>query len=210
MENNQDKVYSRHVVEFVTVANEYCKYAEHAGEMKREELMTIFQRLLPLLYMKASFLPECEPVFDDGNEKFVTEFDWYRVHDSFLKILESTDDYLKLPDEVQEKNEGPVAGSLSEDFADIYQDMKNFVLLYQTGTDEIMNDAVWECKLNFEEFWGKKLLNALRAVHLYMSSGDEQDIDSLNKERENNSDRGNRIINELQKEYRKKGEEDIS
>ena len=38
--------------------------------------------------------------------------------------------------------------------ADIYQDIKDFLLLYQTGTEEVMNDAVWECRLNFENFLG--------------------------------------------------------
>src|SRR5665811_1865626 len=32
----------------------------------------------------------------------------------------------------------------------IYQDLKDFVLLYKAGTDEVMNDAVWECRMNFE------------------------------------------------------------
>jgi len=31
MENNPDAGYSRIVVEFVAVANEYCKYAEYAS-----------------------------------------------------------------------------------------------------------------------------------------------------------------------------------
>lgn len=209
MENNQEGVYSRHVVEFVTVANEYCKYSEHAGEIKGQALLTIFQRFLPLLYLKATFLPKLEPLFEDGNEKFVTEFDWYRIHDSFLRKLGSADDYLKLPDEVQEKNEGPVPGSLSEDFADIYQDMKNFILLYQTGTEEVMNDAIWECKMNFDEFWGKKLLNAIRAIHIWLSAGEIADDTSF-PEGDGEAGRENRIIKELQKEYHKRGGENIS
>jgi len=209
MENTHESVYSRHVVEFVAVANEFCKYAEHAGEIRGAELLTIFQRFLPLLYLKATFLPKLEPVFEDGNEKFVTEFDWYRIHDSFLKKLGSTDDYLKLPDEVQEKNEGPVPGSLSEDFADIYQDMKNFTLLYQTGTEEVMNDAIWECRMNFDDFWGKKLLNAMRAVHVYLSSEEKPDDMDISGDQDDTG-RENRIITELQKEYHKKGGGNIS
>lgn len=57
--------------------------------------------------------------------------------------------------------------------ADIYQDLKNFLLLYQTGTQEVMNDAVWECKLNFEDYWGQKLVNSLKAIHKFIYSGEE-------------------------------------
>ncbi len=51
----QDPVYSRNVVEFVAVANEFCKYAEHASELKGDELLKILQRILPLMYLKAPF-----------------------------------------------------------------------------------------------------------------------------------------------------------
>ena len=42
-----DPVFSRNVVEFVATANEFCKYAEHASELKGSEMLKILQRLLP-------------------------------------------------------------------------------------------------------------------------------------------------------------------
>lgn len=83
MNKRTDPVYSRNVVEFVAVANEYCKYAEYAGELKGDEMLKILQRLLPLMYLKASLMPALLPFFEDGNEKFVTESDWNRIHNSF-------------------------------------------------------------------------------------------------------------------------------
>ena len=82
MDNTGDPVYSRNVVEFVAVANEFCKYTEHASELKGDELLKILQRILPLMYLKASLLPATEPFFEDGNEKFVTESDWVRIQDT--------------------------------------------------------------------------------------------------------------------------------
>jgi len=34
------------------------------------------------------------------------------------------------------------------------------------GTFESVNDSLIECLNNFEKYWGIKLLNALRAVHV--------------------------------------------
>ena len=48
MTSKTDPVYSRNVVEFVAVAIEFCKYAEHAAELKGDELLKILQRILPL------------------------------------------------------------------------------------------------------------------------------------------------------------------
>jgi hypothetical protein len=192
METKTDPVYSRNVIEFVAVANEFCKYAEHASELKGDELLKVLQRILPLMYLKASLLPALNPYFEDGNEKFVTESDWVRIHETLREKFGTADDYLEVFDEKMNESEGPVTSSISENFADIYQDIKDFLLLYQTGTNEVMNDAVWECRLNFETFWGQKLLNSMRQVHKFIYSGEEigkvENRDIENDEKRNTSD----------------------
>jgi hypothetical protein len=207
MENKADLVYSGHVVEFVAVANEYCKYMEHAGEIKGEELLKIMQRLLPLLYLKASLLPDFNPYFEDGNEKFVTEFDWQRINGMLRKNFGSADDYLEVFDERSNEADGPVISSISENMADIYQDMKNFLLLYQTGTNEVMNDAIWECRLNFENYWGQKLVNALRAIHMFNYSGEMiKEPDESDPGEKEESDHPDWFISKRQKDFREGNE----
>jgi len=76
-------------------------------------------------------------------------------------------------DEKTGEKEGPFVDSISENMTDIYQDIKDFLLLYQTGTNEVMNDAVWECRQNFEDYWGQKLVNSMRAIHSFIYSGEE-------------------------------------
>jgi hypothetical protein len=173
MDTNPEPVYSRNVVEFVAVANEFCKYAEHASEIKGDEMLRIMQRILPLLYLKASLLPKLDPFFEDGNEKFITESDWNAINDTLKEKFGTANEYLEVFDDKINESEGPVVSGISENMADIYQDMKDFLLLYQTGTSEVMNDAVWECGMNFENFWGQKLVNSLRAIHKFIYSGEE-------------------------------------
>jgi hypothetical protein len=192
MDPDSNPVYSRKVIEFVAVANEYCKYTEHASELKGDEMLKIMQRILPLMYLNASLLPQLNPYFEDGNEKFVTESDWVRIQETLKEKFGTADDYLEVFDEKMNESDGPVLSSISENMADIYQDMKDFLLLYQTGTTEVMSDAVWECRMNFENFWGQKLVNSMRAIHKFIYSGEEigkveNDVDE-NNERRNTSD----------------------
>lgn len=187
MESAHEPVYSRTVVEFVAVGNEFCKYAERASELKGDELLKILQRILPLLYLKASLLPELSPFFEDGNEKFVTETDWNRVYGNLRERFGTADDYVDFVDDKVKDYEGPVTSSISENLADVYQDVKDFLLLYQTGTSEVMNDAIFECRQNFENIWGQTLLNALRAIHRFVYSGEE--IGALEEDEENNDER---------------------
>ena len=192
MDTNSDPVYSRNVVEFVAVANEFCKYAEHASELKGDELLKILQRILPLMYLKASLLPQLDSFFEDGNEKFVTEADWTDINESLKEKFGTANDYLEVFDEKINETEGPVISSISENMADIYQDIKDFLLLYQTGTGEVMNDAVWECRMNFENFWGQKLVNSMRAIHKFIYSGEEigkvEKVDKTDDETRNTAD----------------------
>jgi len=160
------------------------------------------------MYLKASLLPDLDPIFEDGNEKFVTESDWYRIHDILKEKFGTANDYLELFDEKFIESETPVPSSLAENMADIYQDMKDFLLLYQTGTQEVMNDAIWECRLNFENIWGQKLVNAMKAIHKFIYSGKEtesiEDDNSLTGENINTSEW---FISKRQKEFRGEDEE---
>jgi hypothetical protein len=203
MEESTDPVYSRNVIDFVAVANEFCKYAERASGLKGDELLRILQRILPLMYLKASLLPLLEPYFDEGNEKFVTESDWVSIHDTLRRKFGSADDYLEVFDDRIKDVEGPVLSSISENIADIYQDIKDFLLLYQTGTGEVMNDALWECRMNFENIWGQKLVNALRAIHRFIYSGEEIENISENRDSEGQErDTSDWFITRRQKDFR--------
>ena len=76
MKNKEQVIFSRNTVEFVTVAAEFCAYLERAEALRRKEFVDTILKILPLLYIKASMLPECEMVSDNEPESFVTEEDY--------------------------------------------------------------------------------------------------------------------------------------
>jgi len=51
-------VYSKNVLEFVTVANEFCNWLEGTPTFERREFIETGRKMLPLLYLKASVLPK--------------------------------------------------------------------------------------------------------------------------------------------------------
>ena len=75
-------------------------------------------------------------------------------------------------------SDAPLTSSISENLADIYQDLKDFIMLYRTGDELVMQEALWECQENFRTYWGQKLVNGLRAVHalVYSSIDFDQEI----------------------------------
>ena len=199
-------VYSRQVIEFVTVANEFCLFMESAGQFERLDFIQKIQKLLPLLYLKASLIPEMESVLNEGNEKFVAEQEYDFVKDQVQTHMGELDDYSEQEDPKISGSTEPVITSISENMADIYQDLKDFVSLYSIGTTEIMNDAVWECKMNFENYWGQILVNALRVIHRIVTGDEELEESGIQKDAKNSNaddvDTSNWLISKKMKDYR--------
>ena len=158
-------VYSPAVIDFVTVAAETCLFLENATEQTREDFIIKSVKILPLLYLKASLLEIPEPVFDDQPERFVTEEDYLYVKEQVEQMLGADDSYLEVFHPDMALSDTPIAAFVSENVADIYQELKDFAANYQTADHDVMNDALVVCLEAFTEHWGQKLLNALRALH---------------------------------------------
>lgn len=170
--NREGLVYSPIVIEFTAVANELCSFLEQAGSFPRLDFIDKSRKILPLLYYKATQLPVTESLYEEETGKFVTEEDWNAIHDSILQKLGRYNDYPEVIDPMYRDTDDAVGGSIAENLADIYQDIKDFVMRYHMGTVELMNDAIWECMQHFDQSWGQKLLNSLRALHNLMHGSD--------------------------------------
>lgn len=183
--SNEDRVYQKDALEFVTVAAEYCNLLETLDEYSRKRFISIMQKLLSLLYLKAMQLDEVEPFYDDPIEKFLTEEDWIAIKNKVSFRLGAFDSFVFVnePIALLENEETNVA--LSECFADIYQDLSDFVQLYRNGSVEVMNDALWECRQNFQQIWGPRLLSIMQAFHNILFGG--KDIDSEEWDRADDS-----------------------
>ena len=86
-------VYSKAVVEFVTVANEFCELIETGYKFSVKETLFLFQRILPFLYYKAVSLPTNEKILEDEMEKYVTELEYNVLQQRWLRILGEHDSY---------------------------------------------------------------------------------------------------------------------
>lgn len=165
MEQTSQVIFDKNSIEFVTVAAEYCAFIERSRQSLRKEFVDTVLKILPLLYLKASLIPECEMIGEDELETFVSEEDYELVRMSIAGIMGPKDDYLEvfLPDMAY--SDTPLKKCISEDLADIYQDLKDFICVFQLGLNTTMNDSLYVCKEHFAEFWGQRLVNTMRALH---------------------------------------------
>ena len=165
MEKESQTIFDKNVIEFVTVAAEFCAFLERAESMKCSTFVDTTLKILPLLYLKASMLPKCETIGDEAPETYVTEEIYEILRINLAGLMGDKDDYLDVFVQDMVYSDQPIKKSISEDLADIYQDIKDFIFVFQLGLNETMNDSLAICQENFGMLWGQKLVNTLRALH---------------------------------------------
>ena len=158
-------IFDRNAVEFVPVAAEFCKFLEGAEGSKRADFVDTSLKILPLLYLKALLLPPCEVLGEEELESYVSEETYEVLRMNLADILAERDDYLDVFVEDMKYSDQPITRYISEDLADIYQDIKDFIFVFQLGYNETMHDALATCQEHFRLYWGQRLVNTLRALH---------------------------------------------
>lgn len=163
------------MLEMLTVANEYCFFIESTENKTKDGILKFVNSLLPLLYLKGTLLPAIEVENPEANERFVTEEQWENIFNALREKFGDSDEFWIIdPQHVNESE--PLKASLSENLADIYQDMKDLVMLYQKNTLPARENAMADCKLLFETHWGFRIANILSRLHFLINDKEEDQL----------------------------------
>jgi hypothetical protein len=159
---HKELVFSHKVVEMITVANEFCIFIEESEKYSKIQMLAYLEKVIPLLYLKGSLLPNVEVSDESANERFVTEEQWEKIYLE-LKFKFEKEDVFFINENTSEKDS--LKCSFADNITDIYQDMKDFILLYQQNTMASRENAVNSCKLCFENHWGYRAIRCMYAIH---------------------------------------------
>lgn len=171
MENSGNElVFSRKVMEMITVANEFCIFIEEISKYDTLQVLAYLERVVPLLYLKGSLLPEVEISDDTANERFVTEEQWEQFFQELKNKFGEFDSFYS-NENAREKE--IVQYSIADQVTDIYQDLKDFILLYGRNTMAARENAIRSCKDLFEVRWGYRAIRVMQAIHFALYGKNE-------------------------------------
>ncbi len=170
---NPDPVTSANVLDMFTVANEFCIFTEKAEKYNPDEVLQYYAKICPLLYLKGAILPVVDADEDFFGERFVNEDQWENIYNSLLTVFPGNDDFFTLS--YENADNMPLKASISEHLADIYQDLKDFVLLYQKNHTYARQNAVHECRKLFITHWGARIAALLPALHFIAFPNEDED-----------------------------------
>ncbi len=151
---------------FIALANEYCHALENTFDYDdKQAFMAAMLRLLPRLYISASDIKPDDESSDSFIDSYLDENDYDVVRANISRMMGEDDIYLEVFIDDMKYSDTPISTSISENLADIYQPLYNFVATVKDATDETIIEAVSAIKAEFDTYWGQTLCNVLRAIH---------------------------------------------
>jgi hypothetical protein len=159
-----DPVLTRPILEFITVSNEFCQFTAKAESYSKEDLVDYYRRILPLLYLKGSLVQPVEPSDPESAELFFTEEEWELLFNT-LRNKFYPNDHFWVSSSLTDEDAEIEKASLAECLADVYQDMKDFLILYQKNLYTAKENAVHQVCLHFNDHWGPAALKAMLTLH---------------------------------------------
>lgn len=155
-------VFSKNVLEVITVAHDFCSTLKKSESIDKAKVIEYLTKVCPLLYLKGVLVPDVEVTDPDKNERFLTEEEWEFLFNSLRKQF-GKDDIFWYAD--QDQSDDLIKGSLAEFITDIYQDLEDFLVLYQKNSIVAKENAVSELSRLFISNWGLKLSQIQRHLH---------------------------------------------
>lgn len=149
---------------FIALCNEYCAAVENCMESETRDFIQSMLRLLPRIYMSATDI--AEDAFDEGYIDPALDEDQYEtVRRNVASLMGKDDTYLEVFEEDMKYSDTPIATSVSENLADLFQVFYNLLETVRDATDENAGLALTAVKEEFANYWGQTLCNVLRALN---------------------------------------------
>ncbi len=158
-------------IAFIGLCSEFCSAVETSIETEREVFIDNMLKLLPRIYISATDLTADVTDNSEGYIDSALDEESYDTLRRNMETLIGEDDvYLEVFEEDMKYSDTPVAASISEGLADIFQVLYNFLSAIRDTTDETVQEMLTSVREDFRSYWSAPLCNVLRALnHIKMN-----------------------------------------
>ena len=155
--------------DFSLVAAEFCNIVDSTSDLDRVELLSRLYVILPRLIYQGTVLPALSVSDNDTGKEIgqtrMKEAEWGRLYERLKKKLEDWNLYWQVFDPT--KDSEAIRGSLADDIADIYRDVKEGLYLHDLDS-ALQQDAIFRWRVLYYSHWGQHAINALYIVHFLL------------------------------------------
>ena len=164
----EEDIIRHRLIDLTSLAADYCSTCETAREMERGEFIDRMLDCLPRIYWNFLDLSAEEMVTLDEIDYFSSyvDEDYYESIRRNIETLLGLDDvFLETFEEDMKYSDTPIAASISESLADLFQPLFNFISIVKDTEGDKIVEAYMQCHEDFESYWSQTLCNVLRALN---------------------------------------------
>jgi hypothetical protein len=165
----QDLISGEDFASFLNSLEGFCATLERVESLPKATFLRDLDRQLPQVYSMASVLP-AYPWDEDEDEThlegelggLVTQLD---MCERIRRKLGPLDSYSFVFDPVDYGNKEVIDGSLAEDLASVYADLKQPLELFRSGGDAEIKQALWDWGSGRKIHWGRHGVHAMGVIY---------------------------------------------
>lgn len=150
---------------FIALCNEYCSALEGADATQKQQFVGNMLSLLPRIYITARDL-EVDSLADAGYiDSTLDETAYDSVRRNLEYVMGEDDTYLETFENDMKYSDTPIAASVAESLADLFQVFYNFIETVRDAPQDLIDSAVAAVKEDFNYNWSQTLVNVLRPLN---------------------------------------------
>lgn len=162
---------------FVALINEYCAQLEQAPSLGRDNFVQAMAKLLPRIYITALDMPAPVMLGEVEIPPSLDEEQYDMVRARVASLMGEDDVYLEVFMDDMKYSDSPIATSISENLADLYQVFYDLIAAVRDLDASLQQELLTRCREDFDGYWSQTLCNVLRAINNVL--GGRQDDDDF-------------------------------
>lgn len=167
---------SNNTLAFIALSNEFCAAVENAGTTSVSKFVDTMLRLLPRIYISTLDLRANMMTGEGGYiAPALTEDVYDALRARIAQQMGQEDTFLEVFVEDMKYSDTPVAATVSESLADLFQVFYDFLETCRDAPNYLINESVAAVKESFADYWSQTLVNVLRALNKIRFDGELTD-----------------------------------
>jgi hypothetical protein len=145
-------------------AERYCAAIESLPKLPREQTIALALAVVAEMFCYAIRIPDARSLSGLDWPDLVGTDDCATLRRKLEDVFSDKNWYWMVFDPLKSPPEVPVAGSLADDLADIWFDVKRGLLTFEANGEAALADVQWSWKFPFETHWGRHVTGAMAAL----------------------------------------------
>lgn len=151
---------------FIALCNEYCAAIENVPSAETTLFVEQMLKLLPRIYISATDI-RADMTFGEGSYigPSLTEDAYDSLRQNIAALMGEDDTFLEVSMEDMKYSDTPIAATVSESLADLYQVFYDFLETCRDAPNDLIVETLASVRESFAEYWSQTLANVFRALN---------------------------------------------